>query len=162
MQNFGLCHCCIPWAILTKQLATYISGILQGHSFWSTLKIKAESFCETSLIIEKPYYIIIVSSQTPLWGTESVQSFSLNEILNCSCPYQTFELISTFSADCFVLLPCILLTRQPSVHKLRSVASRISGTSHAAQHTKHNYNQAHSKERSTHTQKHIVLPQHQS
>jgi len=34
--------------------------------------------------------------------------------------------------------------------------------SHAAQHMKHNHNQAHSKERMTYTQKHNMLPQHQS
>jgi len=33
---------------------------------------------------------------------------------------------------------------------------------HAAQHTTHNHNQAHSKQRTTHTQKHDMLPQHQS
>ena len=32
----------------------------------------------------------------------------------------------------------------------------------AAQHTTHNHNQAHSKQRTTHTQKHDMLPQHQS
>jgi len=31
-----------------------------------------------------------------------------------------------------------------------------------AQHTTHNHNQAHSKQRTTHTQKHDMLPQHQS
>jgi len=34
--------------------------------------------------------------------------------------------------------------------------------SHAAQHTTHNHNQAHSKHRTTHTQEHDMLPQHQS
>ena len=38
---------------------------------------------------------------------------------------------------------------------------RETGQSHAAQHTTHNHNQAHSKQRSTHTQKHDMLPQHQ-
>jgi hypothetical protein len=33
--------------------------------------------------------------------------------------------------------------------------------SHAAQHTTHNHNEAHSKQRMTHTQKHDMLPQHQ-
>jgi len=33
---------------------------------------------------------------------------------------------------------------------------------HAAQHTTHNHNQAHSKHRTTRTQKHDMLPQHQS
>ena len=34
--------------------------------------------------------------------------------------------------------------------------------SHAAQHKTHNHNQAHPKHRTTHTQKHDMLPQHQS
>ena len=33
--------------------------------------------------------------------------------------------------------------------------------SHTAQHTTHNHNQAHFKQRTTHTQKHDTLPQHQ-
>jgi len=34
--------------------------------------------------------------------------------------------------------------------------------SHAAQHTTHNHNQAHSKQRMIRTQKHDMLPQHKS
>jgi len=33
---------------------------------------------------------------------------------------------------------------------------------HAAHHTTHDHNQAHSKQRTTHTQKNYMLPQHRS
>ena len=38
----------------------------------------------------------------------------------------------------------------------------LCSVSHAAQHTTHNHNQAHSKQRMTRTQKHDMLQQHQS
>ena len=43
-----------------------------------------------------------------------------------------------------------------------SIYCAVQRESHAAQHTTHNHNQAHSKQLTTHTQNHDMLPQHQS